>query len=91
MSANFCCFLLLAFQVALAFAAVENSYVRIQHGEPGNRKIVSLMNTDQIVNFLLESNGVIVDCHVYRRKEILLKIFKFEVFISWPVNNFSEG
>ena len=78
MSTNFCYFLL-AFQVAVAFGAVENSFVRIQHGEPGTRKIVSLMNSDQIVNFLLESSGAIVDCHVYRRKEILLKIFLFEV------------
>ena len=66
--------------VTCALAKVERSSVRIRKGEPGNRKLVSLTNSDQIVNFLLEDkDGAIVDCHVYRRKELLLKIVKYEV------------
>ena len=60
-------------------AKVERSYVRVQVNEPGERKIVSLLNSDQIVNLVLEKDGTIVDCHVYRRKELLLKILKYEV------------
>ncbi len=66
--------------VTCTLAKVERSSVRIRKGEPGNRKLVSLTNSDQIVNFLLEDkDGAIVDCHVYRRKELLLKIVKYEV------------
>ncbi len=66
--------------VTCTLAKVERSSVRIRKGEPGNRKLVSLTNSDQIVNFLLEDKyGAIVDCHVYRRKELLLKIVKYEV------------
>ena len=68
------------FFVTCTLAKVERSSVRIRKGEPGNRKLVSLTNSDQIVNFLLEDkDGAIVDCHVYRRKELLLKIVKYEV------------
>ena len=72
-------FLLLAWSPLSTLAKLEPSYVRIKSNEPGNRKLVAMMNSDQIVNFLLEPSGTIVDCHVYRRKEILLKLFKFEV------------
>ena len=53
---------------------------RSQFNEPGNRKLATLMNSDQVVSLLLESDGTIVDCHVYRRKELLLKIVKYEVW-----------
>ena len=64
----------------VSFGKVERSSVRIKTGEAGSRKLVTLTNSDQIVNFLLDDgDGTIVDCHVYRRKELLLKIVKYEV------------